>query len=196
MTQTVGILAYGSLISNPGWEIEEVRVQIIEGIITPFSVEYARSSKGRGGAPTLVPYSEGGQVQAQVFVVDTSLEDAANRLYRREIGAVGSDICYRHSASPGSDTVVVDRLKEEFGLDVVLYTRISATINELNAATLAELAIKSVAQADSGKDGITYLINAMEAGIETPLTGVYVDEVKRLTCTHSLTEALNKVIKS
>jgi len=195
MMQTVGILAYGSLIADPGREIKEVRIKTIEGITTPFPVEYARSSAGRGGAPTLVPYEGGGQVRAQVFVVDTSVEDAADRLYRREIGAVGSDRHYKHSTNPGKNTVVVDRLEGQFGLDVVLYTRIAATIDEPDAAKLAQLAIKSVAESDLGKDGITYLMNAMQAGIETPLTAAYADEVKRLTGASDLSEALTKLKK-
>ncbi|MEW8053019.1 MAG: hypothetical protein AB2809_21915 [Candidatus Thiodiazotropha sp.] len=193
MKQTVGILAYGSLIADPGSEIEEVRTRIIGGVKTPFAVEYARSSKKRGGAPTLIPYDDGGQVRAQVFVVGTSVEDAADRLYRREIGKVGSGKPYEHKANPGQDTVVVDRLEGAFGLDVVLYTRIGATINDPDAVKLAGLAIKSVAEAPQGEDGITYLMDAMEAGIETPLTAAYADEIKRLTGAGDLSEALKKV---
>ena len=196
MKQTVGILAYGSLIADPGWEIEEVRSGVIEDVKTPFRVEYARSSTGRGGAPTLVPFEGGGQVRAQVIVVDTTVEDAADRLYRREIGAVGSGRPYKHSTNPGPNTVVVDRLEGEFGLDVVLYTRIGATIDEPDAAKLAGLAINSVAEAAPGKDGISYLMNAMEAGIETPLSVAYSDEVKRRTGTSDLSDALAKVRES
>lgn len=193
MKKTVGILAYGSLIADPGWEIEEVQTGIIEDVTTPFRVEYARSSKGRGGAPTLVPFDGGGQVRAQVFVVDTSVNDATDRLYRREIDAVGSKQPYEHSANPGPNKVVVDRVEGEFGLDVVLYTLIGATIDEPDATKLAGLAIKSVAEAESGKDGITYLKNAMEAGIETPLTAAYAEEIKRLTGAGDLSEALGRV---
>ncbi|MCU7837954.1 MAG: hypothetical protein KZQ94_01080 [Candidatus Thiodiazotropha sp. (ex Troendleina suluensis)] len=193
MKQTVGILAYGSLIADPGWEIEEVRTRTIDGVTTPFPVEYARSSGGRGAAPTLVPYEGGGQVRAQVFVLDTSIEDAADRLYRREIGAVGGERRYKHRANPGLNKVVVDRLEWAFELDVVLYTRIGATIDNPDATKLAGLAIKSVAQADAGMDGITYLMNAIEAGIETPLTAAYVDEIRQRTGARDLSDALTKV---
>jgi len=193
MKKTVGILAYGSLIADPGWEIEEVRAETIKGIATPFHIEYARSSTGRGGAPTFVPYKGGGEVFAQIFIVDTSVENAADRLYRREIDAVGSDRNYKHSENPGQNTIIVDRLEGQFGLDVVLYTRIAATIDEPNAVKLAQLAVKSVAEADPGRDGITYLMKAMEAGINTPLTEAYADEIKRITGSSDLSDALTKV---
>lgn len=37
----VGILAYGSLIDNPGTEIKQVVVRRIENVETPFEVEFA-----------------------------------------------------------------------------------------------------------------------------------------------------------
>jgi len=53
-------LAYGSLIDDPGSEIQPVIARLIEGVETPFKVEFARSSEKRDGAPTLVPVKEGG----------------------------------------------------------------------------------------------------------------------------------------
>ncbi|MEW8558205.1 MAG: hypothetical protein AB2588_09470 [Candidatus Thiodiazotropha sp.] len=100
MKQTVVILAYGSLIADPGWEIEEVCTGTIKGMTTPFPIEYARSSAGRGGAPTLVPYIGGGEVCAQIFIMDTSVEDATDRLYRREIDAVGSNRHHKFDGTP------------------------------------------------------------------------------------------------
>jgi len=52
----IGILAYGSLIIDPGPEIGPLIVRRIT-TVTPFVVEYARLSRTRGGAPTLVPHS-------------------------------------------------------------------------------------------------------------------------------------------
>ena len=193
MKQTIGILAYGSLIADPGREIDEVRARTIEGIMTPFLVEFARSSNGRGGAPTLVPYECGRQVRAQVIVVDTPATDAADRLYRREVGAVGSARRYKHRDNPERNTVIVDRLEGQFGLDLVLYTRIAATIDEPDAEKLASLAIESVAMANPGKDGISYLMNAMKAGIETPLSVAYAEEIKRRMGASSLADALTRL---
>jgi len=85
MTGTVGILAYGSLLEDPGAEIESATVNTVPGIRTPFKVEFARSSSKRSGAPTLVPLESGGEVSARIFVVGLSAAEAANCLYRREI---------------------------------------------------------------------------------------------------------------
>ena len=52
----VGILAYGSLIADPGVEIGPLIVRRID-TLTPFPVEYARFSATRGGRPTAVPHS-------------------------------------------------------------------------------------------------------------------------------------------
>ncbi len=80
----VGILAYGSLISDPGIEIHP---QIVRRVptTTPFPVEYARISEKRGGAPTVVPHSSGNPVKAEVLVLSDSvlLAEAANLLWRR-----------------------------------------------------------------------------------------------------------------
>ena len=54
----IGILAYGSLIDDPGDEIKPLVKQKIEGVETPFAIEFARSSKSRNGAPTLIPVSQ------------------------------------------------------------------------------------------------------------------------------------------
>jgi hypothetical protein len=56
----IGILAFGSLIGNPGDEIAalEIAAERRHGVLTPFPVEFARSSTKRGGAPTLVPYAQ------------------------------------------------------------------------------------------------------------------------------------------
>lgn len=90
MTERVGILAYGSLISDPGREIKAATIRTIADIETPFAVEFARSSYSRGGAPTLVPVSSGGsKVRSKIIVVDALAEDATNMLYRREIHKVG-----------------------------------------------------------------------------------------------------------
>ena len=96
----VGILGYGSLIDDPGHEIKAATVERLEGIKTPFKVEFARSSRGRGGGPTLVPVQEGGaHVNGVIFVLrpDVSERDAADMLWRRETNQVGSHRAYNPS---------------------------------------------------------------------------------------------------
>lgn len=59
---TVGIIAYGSLLPDPGSEIEVATAEVIQDLVTPFPVEYARSSKKCDGSPTLVPSQAGAPV--------------------------------------------------------------------------------------------------------------------------------------
>ena len=63
-------------------------------------------------------------------------------------------------------------------------------ISELSVPDLARKAIESAKKADKGKDGITYLINAMSAGIITPQTESLVAEILRLTNAAFLPEAV------
>src|ERR1017187_35095 len=64
---SIGILAYGSLMSDPGPELLRVLTKRI-ATTTPFPVEYARLSRTRGGAPTVVPCKFGRTVSAEVLV--------------------------------------------------------------------------------------------------------------------------------
>jgi hypothetical protein len=41
MNPPVGILAFGSLIAKPDWEIEEAIIRRKTGVLTPFRVEFA-----------------------------------------------------------------------------------------------------------------------------------------------------------
>jgi hypothetical protein len=79
---SIGILAFGSLIEDPGWEIEEAIVGRKRKVLTPFAVEFARSSTKRGDAPTLVPVREGGSpLLAQILLLNISLSEAKDRLW-------------------------------------------------------------------------------------------------------------------
>jgi len=87
----IGILAYGSLINDPGEELKKYIIDKIP-VITPFKVEFARKSIGRDEAPTLVPVEKGGTyVKAILLVLEegVSEEEAKNMLYRREINKPG-----------------------------------------------------------------------------------------------------------
>ena len=71
---SVGILAYGSLIEDLGKEIEPLIRERRENIETPFSIEFARSSSTRDGAPTLVPVENGGSpVLATVLLLEAGV---------------------------------------------------------------------------------------------------------------------------
>ena len=194
----VGILGYGSLGDDPGNELGPLVVEKIEGVKTPFPVEFARTSRTRSGAPTLVSVAEGGsRVEAKVLVLEGSLSEveATNVLWRRETRREGSSERYDPPHEPGVNEVMVRRLENFAGLDVVLYAEIGSNIAEPEPRNLAELAIRS-AKCDSGRagrDGITYLINVKENGVKTPLMPEYEREILRLTGTETLRQAHAKL---
>jgi hypothetical protein len=194
---SIGILAYGSLIEDPGKEIEPLVRERRERIETPFSIEFARSSSTRDGAPTVVPVESGGsRVNATILVLEAgvSLEKAEDLLWRRETRNEHSDRHYRAPSEPSPDKMVVARLENVAGIEVVLYTKLGANITDPSAAKLADLAIKSAkAKAGkTGKDGISYLMSVKRQGISTPLMPGYEAEVLRKTGASSLEGALSR----
>ncbi|MBR0852152.1 hypothetical protein JQ543_30760 [Bradyrhizobium diazoefficiens] len=192
--EALGILAFGSLIDAPGDEIEAALVGRKLDVLTPFDVEFARSSTKRGGAPTLVPVQRGGSpVRAQILLVNVSEQEAKNRLWRREINRVGTGRQYVHRTNPARDALTIDRYEDLEGVRVVLAARFAATIEPLNEGRLAELAIESARRERNGRDGITYLMNAKRNGIRTPLSDRYEHEVLRRTEARDLAEALRKI---
>lgn len=195
---SIGVLAYGSLGHDPGEEIWPLIVERIGGVKTPFPVEFARQSRTRGGAPTLVPVSEGGAcVPATVLVLadHVSEAEAADMLWRRETRREGSGESYDPPSEPGPNKVLVRRLEGFAGLDVVLYAEIGANIPGPDAQKLAELAIRSVRSeaGKNGKDGVSYLIGVRNNGVQTPLTPGYERQILRRTGTRTLEEAREKL---
>jgi cation transport regulator ChaC len=83
MMAKLGILAFGSLIDNPGWEIEEAITARKSGIRTPFGVEFARKSR-----KTRSPNSSEGGASDKMAALFFSLPTAhVARLFVRQ----GSD---------------------------------------------------------------------------------------------------------
>jgi hypothetical protein len=198
VTPRIGVLAYGSLIQDPGAELAGVEAERRSGIRTPFRVEFARSSAKRSNAPTLVPVDVGGaHVEATIIVLQegVSLESARDIVYRREIGKVG-DATKRYRPDPSrASQVYVEAVPSFADLDWVLFTRIAANIEELNAERLAQLAIES-ARGPVGvrrDDGIMYVRDAMSNGIRTPLLRPYVTAILERTGASSLDEAWDRV---
>jgi hypothetical protein len=199
-TVRIGILAYGSLIDDPGGELERYIGNRLVDVQTPFPVEFAHSSRSRGGAPTLVPIEEGGApVKATLLVLDegVSLEDAIDMLYRREVDDVGNLKRRYDPNSKKKNSVRIDQLHGDkaFGLDVVLYTVLNADISPLTPEHLAELAVQS-ARSKAGqkrRDGISYLMNAMANGICTPLTKDYEQAILSRTGVKTLEKAWQKL---
>lgn len=186
----VGILAFGSIVKEPGAELKAVITRRVE-VETPFAVEFARSSRSRDGAPTLVPVSQGGaRVPAALLVLDDSVTVAAARamLYRRETGRL-------NYMSGGSRAAWIAELPGFAGLDTCLYTAFEANIRPLTAQKLAELAVRSAAAAAGAerRDGISYLRQQKHRGLVTPLMRPYEEAVLRRTGARDLADAWERV---
>lgn len=114
LKQRVGILAYGSLIDDPGDELKAATAQIlIDGVRTPFNVEFARESKTRAHAPTLVRVEkDGSQIPAQINVLKEgfSEKDASDILWRRETDNISTGKNYTCPDKPGRNHVIIYRL--------------------------------------------------------------------------------------
>ena len=167
----VGILAFGSIVDEPGPELAAVVVRRFE-FETPFAVEFARSSRTRDGAPTLVPVSEdrGAPVSAVVLVLDHSVTvaDAREMLYRRETGRLDDK-------TAGSRATWIAERQDIPETSTCLYTNLPANIEPLTAKKLAKLAVRSAA-APAGaerRDGISYLHQQKRRGLETLLMSDY-----------------------
>ena len=190
----IAILAFGSLIGDPGDELDARVRDRVEGVETPFSIEFARSSGTRGGGPTLIPVEDGGSpVDAVLLALDPAvgLEEAMDLLWRRETRKQASAERYVRPANPKRGCVLVECIRNFHGFDVVLYTRIGANIKELNADCLADLAITSARGAAGARkmDGISYLASVIEHGIVTPLLPAYLDAILCKTGAQDLDEA-------
>jgi hypothetical protein len=189
----VGILAFGSLIHDPGEELEDKIVMRIK-TQTPFPVEYGRYSRTRGGAPTLVPHQNGSPVAAEILVLEdeVAVQEATDMLWRRETRRTDTDETY--TAGTGPNSVLVRQWNDDPCVSTVLYTDFNAAgkIFAPTAKELAEHAINSVETAEEGKDGITYLADAIKGGIQTPLTSAYRSEILEQLNTGSLEDALRK----
>ncbi|HLO64942.1 MAG TPA: hypothetical protein VK165_18425 [Azonexus sp.] len=194
---SIGILAYGSLIEDPGIELSPLIVGRKPGVETPFRIEFARSSSSRSNAPTVIPVDNGGScAKATILLLKRgiTLQQAENLLWRRETRNEHSDKHYTRPSQPNPNRVIVESLKMFDGIDFVLYTSIGSNIENLSPTKLAELAIESAkAKAGrDGKDGISYLISLKRHGISTPLMPAYESEILRLMNAMSLEVALEQ----
>jgi hypothetical protein len=192
----IGIIAYGPFILNPGWEIADVIAESIPGLETPFEVEFAHASPIHAGAPNLapVPPGKGARVKANLLVLKSgvSLASARDMLYRRMVHRVGDlDRGYPWPVTPGAEVAFVE-IDGFAGLDCALYTCLDLNIAEIlddeltagaKAAHLAQLALDSVVKTTyfNYQDGLAYLSAAKHAGVSTPLSGPYRQEVLKLS---------------
>lgn len=188
----IGILAYGSLISEPGPEIRSVLDHVIPEVQTLFPIEYARRSQSRAGAPTLVRVDFGNPVIGKILVLKdlVTSQYAKDMLYRREMhresimSIIYDDEKQRNKHSKKLSPVLIECHKEFHGISEVYYTQIESNFPEIlskeiskdeKADFLADAAIKSINLDTYGQglDGIQYLADNIDAGVITSLTEVY-----------------------
>lgn len=191
----IGILAYGSLIEDPGCEIEPLIKRRIQDVQTPFKIEFSRKSSSRDNAPTVVPVEEGGAtVNATILVLCDEVEEeqAMDLVWRRETRKETSDKHYQFPVNPSVNQVVVETIQNYSGVETVLYTRIGANISNPTPLNLAKLAVESAKgkAGKTGKDGISYLMSVKHQDISTPLMPDYEKDILVLTGAQSLEEAL------
>lgn len=192
----IGILAYGSLIAEPGGELAPLVIDRIACKI-PFPIEYARLSKTRGNGPTLIPVNVGNELVNGYLLVlkaSVSLADAMSMLWRRETRINGR--AYVAPEKPGKNNVIVVSVKDFMDCEEVLYTSIGSNIRgQITASKLAKYAVEST-QNDAGSakmDGLRYLQQAISDGIHTPLTKDYLAEVLKLATAENLEAAIAKL---
>jgi hypothetical protein len=187
----VAILAYGSLIDDPGMELKPLIVAECD-VTTPFPVEYARSSGKRGGGPTLIPVADGCRVSARLLVLaaSTTATQAKDMLWRRETGRTTGR--YNPDNPPTPNTVLIDELTDFPDYSTVLSTRIASNITRLTADRLAELAICSAKNPNVARNenGISYLQRAKTVGVLTRLTNDYEAAILQQTGASTLEHAL------
>lgn len=195
----IGILAYGSLINDTGAELLPLIEKRIE-CITPFQVEYARISKTRGNAPTLIPVKtgEGGYVKAQILVLkpDVNIDVAKDMLWRRETRRSNPAEKYKEPQPTNKNAVSIKELSDFEGIDTVIYTSIPSNMGALNSENiLAKFAIESILSeaGNNALDGIRYLQSAINNGISTPKSKGYEAEILKATGSKNLQAAINKL---
>lgn len=163
-----GILAFGSLIWEPGKlaELERVGEMLC---MTPWPVEFARSSRKRNWAPTLVRVEEGVPVRAHVIFYSNDCDTVRNLLAEREginLAKYADDIQECQVAGVRAARV--------------WYTALRPNIDDLRPSCLARLAIASVRSCPTG-NGILYLRKCLGFGVRTALCEAYSAEILRIS---------------
>jgi len=197
----IGILAFGSLIENPGDEIKNIELKRID-CETPFKVEYSRISRSRSNAPTLIPVEDGAKgkrVQAKLIIIkpEITLDEAKSILWRREIHTYDKGKTYKEPTNPTPKNVLIRVLDDFCNTEKVIYTAflVQPEYKNLTPDKLADFAISSILEEArwKEKDGIRYLLSAKKSGIETELSKEYEEKILEKTKTKTLEEAIEKL---
>ena len=180
---SIGVFGYGSLLTDPGKDIGDHEIARITQL-SPWRIEYARCSRGRSGAPTLVIHDKGQPVAGAILVLDLRSDPKGEKLL------LVREWVRKRECEPPLERIKVMALA---GLSNVVYVDLSSNIpdDKLNADYLAGLAIKSVVP-EPERNGIRYLADNIARNIDTPLTDAYRAAILRLTGAKDLAEAEQK----
>lgn len=212
----IGVLAFGSLLWDRGIiaDIFEPPDTFVETTV-PFPIEFARSSDLRRGGPVVVPVNTDKLTRSRAMILPIKDEIAGKRvtvdlaryeLYNRERGRSGGmKAAYKEPATYNPNFSYIKEISpDEFDdhggwgidFDVILYSALGKNIEELIPDRLAVLAIASARKAADPdfdriqrSDGISFLINAVENGVNTPLLDDYIKAILKFTGRSSLKEA-------
>jgi hypothetical protein len=179
----VAVFAYGSLIDDPG---QNLRCHITCKVDwkSPRPVEYARRSRSRGCALTLVFHNNGGIVQGKLLITDLENTQENTRQVREWV--------WLREGKPTCDSVKSECFSSDYPTVIFADLQPNIEIADLSAEKLACFAIQSVRQCP-GRNGIAYLARNIQNDIITPLTECYKREILRQTGTTSLAEAERKI---
>jgi hypothetical protein len=212
----IGFLAFGSLLWDRGSiaDVFEPPDTFIETMV-PFPIEFARSSDLRRGGPIVIRVNTGKLTRSRALIlpikdeidgVPVTVEQARYEVYNKERGRSGDmKVAYQEPTAYNPNFSYIKEISpDEFDdhgswridFDVILYSALGKNIEELIPDRLAVLAIASarkVADPDLDGihrgDGISFLINAVDNGIRTPLMDDYTKAILKFTGRSSLKEA-------
>ncbi|MCU0308617.1 MAG: hypothetical protein MUE51_12790 [Thermoleophilia bacterium] len=174
------MLAYGSLIADSGPGLAAVVAERVPAR-TPFPVEFGRASARWGGGPVLVPHPDGAPVDGMLLVLERGLG----------LGTAVDLLAEREGAGPECVVEVADGVPA--GL-MVLCACLPRNLPRPDMAPDA-LARRAARSAGSGsRNGVAYLRLALSAGIRTPRTGAYAEEVMRLSGEGDLEAAERRLV--
>lgn len=158
----MAILAYGSLIAQPGRRLEAMTAER-RPWRTPFPVEYARLSRRWGWGPVLVIDDRGAPVNGLLLVLRANVT----------LGAAVAALAAREGSRPEA-VVDVPGVPDLTAIAAALPSNLGAI--GLDPEALADRAIASIRH--GRRNGVAYLLAAVRSGVVTPRTPAYLEAVR------------------
>jgi hypothetical protein len=186
-TEQIAILAYGSLLAHPGDWFGKKMDKLVR-YQTPFGVEYlGQANDGRGGAPTLVRSDDHRPIMGGLIVLNPEVRSAG-------LQEVKARLAERERVKPDSKSIKSDLKIDGY---IVVYSDFPRKL-EPDVDQLARAARDSVAKCyrdgHAFMNGIRYLRENLEWGVETGLSQSYQEALLRLTAASSLEDAEHRLL--